>query len=297
MVHHSNCPLCGSGNIGPYLSTRDYFLSGEAYILFKCSTCSFIFTQDHPGQEDIGKYYKSEAYLSHNDMAKGFSGRLYRLSRNIMLRRKRELVKISAGVKTGRLLDIGSGTGHFPAVMKEAGWKVSGIEIDPGARQYSVSRFGLDVAAPEQIGKFPSAEFDCISMWHVLEHFQDPVYIASEILRLLRPGGICIIALPDCDSFDAHHYKEFWAAYDVPRHLWHFTPESFSYFADKTGFEIKSVRSLPLDVFYISALSEKYKGLKLYFVSGIIKAFLFAFRSFFKITKSSSLIYILNAKP
>ncbi len=294
MVHHINCPLCGSESIGPYLSTSDYFLSRETFVLFKCSSCGFVFTQDHPGQEEIGKYYDSEAYLSHNDQAKGFLSGLYRISRSIMLRKKRELVIKSAGIATGELLDIGSGTGYFLAGMKEAGWKVSGIEADPGAREYSVSRFGPDVAAPEQIAKFQSAQFDCISMWHVFEHLQDPVYIASEIKRLLRPGGICIIAMPNCDSFDAHYYKEFWAAYDVPRHLWHFSPGTFRRFAEKAGFTITATGRLPLDVFYISALSEKYKVSKLHFIIGFLKGSWFCLLSSFKKERSSSMIYIIR---
>jgi SAM-dependent methyltransferase len=296
MVHHGNCPLCSSENNHIYLRTMDHFLSLETFSLVKCSNCGFIFTQDHPDQEYIGRYYESEAYLSHSDSAKGFSNRLYRLSRSVMLRKKRELVRKSAGLKKGNLLDIGSGTGHFPAEMKKAGWSVRGIEINPGARENSISRFGLDILPPEKIREFPSAEFDCITMWHVLEHLQDPFFYASEISRLLKPGGICIVALPVCDSFDARHYQEFWAAYDVPRHLWHFTPRTFRYFAEKAGFEITATRRLPIDVFYISILSEKNKGSNLSFVTGMVKGTGFAIMSLFKKNRSSSVIYCIKKK-
>jgi 2-polyprenyl-3-methyl-5-hydroxy-6-metoxy-1,4-benzoquinol methylase len=131
-------------------------------------------------------------------------------------------------------------------------------------------------------------------MWHVLEHFHDPFSYAAEIIRLIRPDGVCFCALPNCGSFDAEHYCETWAAYDVPRHLWHFTPETFRVFTEKTGFHITETRSLPLDVFYFSILSEKNKGTKFPFLKGMIMGSLFAFRAQFDKSKSSSLIFFLK---
>jgi SAM-dependent methyltransferase len=213
-----------------------------------------------------------------------------------MLKKKKDLVKRTTGLKTGSLLDIGSGTGHFISEMKKAGWSVKGIEINAKAREFSASHFGLEIISSEQISTLPSDSFDCITLWHVLEHFQEPFRYASEILRLLKPGGICVLALPNCSSYDAQYYREFWAAYDVPRHLWHFTPDTFKVFADRTGFDLIGIHSLPLDVFYISTLSEKYKKKKFAFISGIIKAFWFAALSFFSKTRSSSIIYLLRKK-
>lgn len=294
MVHYTKCPLCNSENAGPYLSVEDHFLTKEVFQLLKCPSCGFVFTQDHPDESNISRYYESEDYISHNDSKKGFSDRLYRLSRRIMLKKKKQLVQTSTGINKGSLLDIGSGTGHFISVMKDGGWEVQGIEINDKAREYSVSKTGLNIIPPAGISSLPSKSFDCITLWHVLEHLQDPFGYASEIKRLLKAGGTCITALPNCNSFDAMHFRDFWAAYDVPRHLWHFNPASFGIFTGKAGFEIKRVRSLPLDVFYISMLSEKYKGNKLYFITGIIKALIFSFLSFFNKKKSSSIIYLLQ---
>ncbi|MCU0473681.1 MAG: class I SAM-dependent methyltransferase [Bacteroidales bacterium] len=294
MVHYSQCPLCNSGNIGKYLPVTDHFLSKEGFELLKCAICGFVFTQDHPDENNINRYYESDDYISHNDSVKGFSVGLYRLSRRIMLKKKREIVFKITGLNRGHLLDIGSGTGHFISVMKKRKWMVQGIEINDKAREYSVSQRGLDVISPTVISSLPSGSFDCITMWHVLEHFQDPFGYAAEIKRLLKPGGTCIAALPNCMSFDAMHYRDYWAAYDVPRHLWHFTPATFRIFSEKTGFEIKGIRSLPLDVFYISMLSEKYKGTKLYFITGMIKGFWFYLITLFNDKKSSSIIYLLG---
>ncbi|MCU0461913.1 MAG: class I SAM-dependent methyltransferase [Bacteroidales bacterium] len=255
-----------------------------------------MFTQDHPDERTIGSYYASEEYLSHNDSAKGFSSTLYKISREFMLKRKRRLVERETGLKRGKLLDTGSGTGHFLNQMKQAGWEVNGIEINKKAREYAASSFGLDVISPDKISSLSSKSFDCITLWHVLEHFEDPFRYFSEISRLLTDGGVCITALPNSNSFDAEHYNKFWAAYDVPRHIWHFSPFTFQLFAQKAGFKIRSIKSLPLDVFYISILSEKYMGTWLYFITGIITGKWFWFLSLFKKEKSSSLIYILKKK-
>jgi 2-polyprenyl-3-methyl-5-hydroxy-6-metoxy-1,4-benzoquinol methylase len=296
MVHFDNCPLCHSGDITEYLQTADHFLTGEKFSLVKCSRCGFLFTQDHPETEETGKYYESSGYISHNDSAEGISAFIYRVAREFMLKRKKKLICNSSGLNKGSLLDIGSGTGHFLSVMKKGGWQVKGIEINEKAREFSAAEFGLEVISPDKIGSMPSANYDAITLWHVLEHFQDPFSYASEIARMLKPGGVCLIALPNSGSYDANHYKEFWAAYDVPRHLWHFAPETFKLFAGKNGFSICSVRALPLDVFYISILSEKYRKIWLSFIPGIIKGMWFFLLSLFKMKRSSSLIYLLQKK-
>ena len=207
---------------------------------------------------------------------------------------KRKLIINTCQLSKGTLLDIGSGTGHFIAAMEEAGWSVKGIEINEKARESSVSRFDLEVLSQEQLSSLQTSSFDCITLWHVMEHLHEPNKYASEIVRLLKPGGTCIIALPNCNSFDAKYYREYWAAYDVPRHLWHFTPKAFGLFAEIAGLKIKIIRRLPPDVFYISVLSEKNKGSRFSFCLGILKGIVFSVRSLFSITGSSSLIYCLR---
>jgi SAM-dependent methyltransferase len=296
MVHHKVCPVCSSENTVLHFSCTDFFISREAFELFTCQSCGFIFTQKYPDQSEIGKYYESVDYISHSDTSKGFSNKIYQQARKVMLRKKRGLVEKITGLKTGRLLDIGSGTGHFANFMKEGGWQVSGIEINEKARNFAVSEFGLEIISPEKISTLETGSFDCITLWHVLEHFHDPFKYMSDISSLMKPGGLCLIALPNSDSYDAGHYREFWAAFDVPRHLWHFNPDSFRIFTEKTGFVLQGIRNLPLDVFYISILSEKYKGTKPAFLIGVLKAIPFAFLSVFNIRKSSSIIYLLRKK-
>jgi SAM-dependent methyltransferase len=294
MVHYDKCPLCSSEDINDWLQVTDHFLTREEFTLVKCLKCGFVFTQDYPDNLAIGRYYESAGYISHNDSAGGFSASLYRSVREFMLKRKRKLICKVTGLKNGTILDIGSGTGHFLSVMKKEGWQIKGIEINNQAREFSIAEFGLEILPPENIGSLPAGSFDAITLWHVLEHFQDPFNYAAEIFRMLKPGSFCLIALPNCSSYDAIHYKDFWAAYDVPRHLWHFTPDTFKTFAEKSGFSINSIRTLPLDVFYISILSEKYKKTSLYFIKGILGGLRFFFLSLFNKKRSSSLIYLLQ---
>ncbi|MFZ0282150.1 MAG: class I SAM-dependent methyltransferase [Bacteroidales bacterium] len=294
MVLHDKCPLCSSDQISFYLRCRDHLKSKEEFDLWKCSICRFIFTQGHPDENEIGSYYESDDYISHDDRATGFINRIYLLARDFMLRRKLRIVCKATGVKKGKILDIGCGTGYFAATMIKGGWDVTGIEPNTKARDFASHHFGIDVRKPEEISSLPSGYFDCVTMWHVLEHLEDPTGYAAEILRLLKPGGVCLAALPNCSSFDAKYYREYWAAYDVPRHLRHFTPETFSVFAEKTGFQLSGIQPLPLDVFYISMLSEKFKGTQLHVLTGLTKGLLFAILSLFKKGKSSSLIYFLR---
>lgn len=297
MTHLNNCLLCNSENLSFFIRSRDHFLSKEDFNLYKCQDCGFIFTQDHPDESDIKKYYESGDYISHDNNTGGFAGKIYRFARTIMLKRKRKLIARITSVSKGKLLDIGSGTGHFAWTMKKAGWEVTGIEPNEKARYYGITRFGLNMVSPDQLSIIPDSSFDCITLWHVLEHLHDPFKYASEIRRLLSSGGFCIAAMPNCDSIDSAYYSNFWAAYDVPRHLWHFNPNTFKLFAEKSGFEIINILNLPIDSFYISFLSEKNKGSKLPFVKGIITALWFSLKSMTEGKgKSSSLIYILRKK-
>jgi SAM-dependent methyltransferase len=294
MVHHSVCPLCSSEKISLKFRCIDHFVSDKVFSLNVCSSCNFVFTHDYPEESEIGQYYESDDYISHSDTSEGFSNKVYRLARNLMLTRKREIIIHETGLKSGKLLDIGSGTGHFAHVMKKSGWNVKGVEINPKARNFAATHFGLEIIDPAHVGTLESGSFDCITLWHVLEHFHDPFKYMSDIHKLLKPGGLCLVALPNCNSYDALSYRQFWAAYDVPRHLWHFNPSTFKLFSEKTGFNLTKLTTLPLDVFYISIMSERYLGSKFPFLKGVIKALPFSLLSVFHKSKSSSLIYLLR---
>jgi len=296
MISHTVCPLCSSGQIGLYLKCSDNLLTNEEFDIYRCSSCGFVFTNGYPEEENIGRYYDSSDYISHEDNAKGLVNRIYVPAREIMLRRKKEIIRSITGLKRGSLLDIGCGTGHFAGMMFRSGWDVTGIEPGTKAREYGINLFGIRVIHPAEISDLPDGSFDCITLWHVMEHFHDPSGYAREIRRLLKFGGTCIFALPNCSSYDADFFREHWAAWDVPRHLWHYNPVTFRIFAEKEGFSIYKTMALPLDVFYISILSFHNKGAGIPFIKGIITGKWFFLRSLFRKEKSSSLLYVLHRK-
>ncbi len=296
MGNSSICPLCSSPRPSRNLTCTDYLVSREKFDLYRCPDCGFVFTFNYPDEKEIGRYYDSGEYISHDDKAKGVLNLIYLQARNLMLKRKSRLVKKSTGITKGKILDIGCGTGYFAGAMKKAGWEVKGIEPNLKARDFASGHFGIDILDPSEISGLPDASFDCITMWHVLEHFHKPSDYATLIRRLLKPGGICIAALPNCSSHDAQYYGEEWAAWDVPRHLWHFTPDTFSIFAEREDFAITEIKPLPLDVFYISVLSEKNRQSVMPFIKGMIRGSAFAFMTISGKYRSSSLIYFLKRK-
>jgi len=292
IITHKNCPLCGSENISACLKATDHLLTHEPFNIFKCLSCGFVFTQDIPSADEIGRYYKSQDYISHSDIRKGLMNKLYHFGRTIMLKKKYGMVKKVAIGKN--LLDIGCGTGYFPAYMKRKGYNVAGVEADPKARTFAQKEFGIPVHSPEDfINHKLEGKFDVITLWHVLEHVHDFNLYFRLMLEYLENGGLLVIALPNCSSFDARHYKEYWAGYDVPRHLWHFTPSTLKILAEKNGLMVKLMKRLLLDPFYNAMLSEKYKGNRFYMISGIVIGKLAYIESLFDIKKSSSVVYFL----
>jgi SAM-dependent methyltransferase len=297
MTRENKCLVCSSTDTALKFSCKDHLTGGEDFDVYTCRNCGFVFTANPPPENDTGKYYDAGDYISHSDTKKGLTNRLYHFTRNLMLFRKRDIIRKATGLKTGTLLDIGCGTGYFAAFMKDAGWKVTGMEVNEKASNFAKEKFNLEVVNDPDLLSPGQGCFDCITLWHVFEHFYDPLKCIVSVRRLLKPGGKCIIAMPNCSSFDARHYGRFWAAWDVPRHLWHFTPETLRTFSEKNGFVIDPVRSLPADVFYISILSERYRGTNLPFITGIVTGLWFAVLASFCKKRTSSLIYILDLIP
>jgi 2-polyprenyl-3-methyl-5-hydroxy-6-metoxy-1,4-benzoquinol methylase len=213
-----------------------------------------------------------------------------------MLKKKGNLVsKFSTG---NRLLDIGSGTGYFLKAAKERGYSVSGIEKDSKARNFAIDNFGLDVKGEDFLWNINSNSFDVVTLWHVLEHMQNLNEVVDKLFKILSKDGTLILALPNHNSYDAGIYKEYWAAYDVPRHLWHFTPATVEKLLNKHQFKIIKQKTMPLDAFYISLLSEKYRGSgKLYqYFKAIIVGIIGFLLSLSNVNQSSSVIYIAKKK-
>jgi len=294
MVHHSSCPNCKSASIKTRYQLSDHFVSGEQFNILRCDDCEFIFTQDHPDENKLGKYYQSEEYISHSNTSTGMINRIYHSVRDLMLQRKYRMVVRGTQKNKGTLIDIGCGTGYFPAYMKKKDWEVKGLEINEKAREFAFDTFGLEISEPAFIEKLDDKSFDCVTMWHVLEHFHNPSYYLNEAHRILSDDGVIIIALPNNNSFDAVYYKEYWAAWDVPRHLWHFKPLVINSYIKKYGLQLRRIHRLPFDSFYVSILSEKYKNAGLATLKGLIIGFFSWFISVFNKRRCSSLVYIID---
>ena len=232
--------------------TRDYMVSGERFKLEWQPKHKAYKTQPKP--VNLSDYYNHPDYISHNNEASGFRARVYRRVRNFNIRLKLNWVK-SANPPGKKLLDYGSGTGDFLFAANKNSWNVVGLEVNDGARSLAQKKGLMVHSAQSEINH---GNFDVITLWHVLEHLEDPKAMQQWFCDQLTERGILVIAVPNFHSWDAKYYKEFWAAYDVPRHLWHFSKESIqTIFGD--NFEIVQTRPMWFDSVYVSLLSEQYK--------------------------------------
>lgn len=276
-----------------YLNPKDHLVSGEFFELHLRPN-GVLQTVPSPTEEELPAYYKSERYISHTNTKKTLLEYLYHLVRSYTITRKTALISKLVNPK-GSLLDVGCGTGVFLKSAQKKGWEIYGIEPNPKARQEAIAKVGLKVFDTANTLNLTDHCFDVITLWHVLEHVSDPKEYILSLSKHLKPGGFIIIAAPNHQSYDAKHYKSYWAAYDVPRHLWHFSKDSIRLFLSDIGFTV--LRSIPMyfDAFYISLLSEKYKRNK----SSYFRAFIVGLISNTKAIVSgnfSSLIYIVKNK-
>lgn len=294
MVHYKECPVCSGTGAALYLPVTDHSVSKKTFEVWRCPDCTACFTQDAPGPEEIVPYYQFEDYISHTDTKKGLVHRLYHMVRNITLGSKKTIVKKATGLPSGNMLDIGCGTGAFLNKMKTGGWTVTGLEPDETARKNCLDNYGITALLPEQLFHLPEKSFDAITMWHVLEHVHQLPEYMQQINRLLKPGGALIIAVPNYTSHDAAVYKAFWAAWDVPRHLYHFSPAAMTNLLERNQFTLAKIKPMWFDSFYVSMLSEKYR--KGNIVRAMFVGFISNLKAMFNKRKCSSVIYITNVR-
>ena len=283
------CPICGLDESKVFLNSKDYSTSKEAFSIRECGSCSFRFTSPIPAEDKIGEYYQSEEYISHTDSSAGLMNKVYRLVRKLAIKKKEQLAR--NGVLDKSLLDIGCGTGDFLSFCKTNGWNVLGLEPDNGARAICKEK-QVETHHIDHLHHLPESSFSVVTMWHVLEHVYHLNRDFNQIRKILKPEGKLIIAVPNCSSHDAQKYGKFWAAYDLPIHLYHFRPEDMRRFAGKHDFSVDQILPMKYDSYYVSMLSEKYKN------GNLFNAFLTGFMSNRKATKGnykySSQIYVLS---
>ena len=291
MIVYNVCPACGNKNIQPVFSARDHTVSHESFEIWECKECTLRFTQNIPEIDAIGKYYQSDNYISHSDTAKGFINNLYHKVRKRTLGQKKNLVSNITGKNSGKILDVGCGTGAFLQTMKISGWDITGLEPDENARNKAIELYNIHPLPANAFYGLPDHSFDAITLWHVLEHVHDLHGYMKKFKNLLAPGGKLFIAVPNYTSYDAGFYKEFWAAYDVPRHLYHFSPKAMKSLWVAHGLRVQQMKPMWFDSVYVSMLSEKYKKGPSHAAVGFFSGTISNLKAMMNVERCSSVIY------
>ncbi len=286
-----HCPVCGGHQFSPFLICTDHLVSQQPFAIQQCDQCGFRFTNPRPDEATIGSYYKSDQYISHNDARIDPISLAYRAVRNYTLRSKLALIN-KLNQETGRVLDVGCGTGAFLETCKAGGWQVMGMEPDADARAIATEKLQAAVL-PDLDALMGTTPFDVISLWHVLEHIPDLNRVIPQLNSLLAENGTLLIAVPNSDSYDASFFRENWAAYDVPRHLHHFTPLTIEPLFRKHGFSLTAQRPMNFDAFYIALLSTRYQTGKTDYLKSI-QVGLASNRQAKKTDNASSLTYVFK---
>jgi 2-polyprenyl-3-methyl-5-hydroxy-6-metoxy-1,4-benzoquinol methylase len=289
------CLICNSSDFEFFLDCKDYTVSNSTFQLQSCKKCGFVLTSPRPHDQDLVNYYKSEEYVSHSNTKRGLVNKLYHIIKNYTLIKKLRLVYRING-KQGKILDYGCGTAAFLNTCKKGKWTIYGFEPDAGARKHAVEDYQINLFS-EAISiksQLNNGDLDVITLWHVLEHVSDVRDVLKIFGEKLRAKGALIIAVPNKDSYDAQYYKSYWAAFDVPRHLHHFSPTTIETLLRSEGFKLEEVLPMAFDSFYVSMLSEKYKTGRI----NLLRAFWIGLYSNFKAIKSgkkySSQIYVFR---
>jgi 2-polyprenyl-3-methyl-5-hydroxy-6-metoxy-1,4-benzoquinol methylase len=276
-------------NATVFLKVKDHSVSGEEFELLLNEELGLLKTHPQPSAENLGRYYESDDYISHTDGKRSLFEKLYHAVKQKALRDKISLIQGFKPSK-GNLLDIGAGTGDFLIEAKKSGWITTGIEPSDKAKSIAKQK---GVVFSEALSAIQDHSQDVITMWHVLEHVPDVEAQIKELKRILKPDGVLIVAVPNFNSYDAKHYGAYWAAYDVPRHLWHFSKTAIKKLFAAEEMDLIKIAPMKFDSFYVSLLSEKYKTGKMNFIGG----FLTGLRSNLKAAQNfeySSHIYVLK---
>lgn len=276
------------------MECKDYTHSHQQFYIQRCEACHLLLTNPRPDQTTIGKYYKSEEYISHTGKTNSLFDWIYLRARTFTLKWKQNI--ITSRKPQGRILDYGCGTGEFVNQMAQNNWEALAIEPSDEARikalQLSKSS---NLSVYKTIAELPEKKFDVITLWHVLEHVPHPDQLIHHLKKKLNEDGLIFVAVPNYTSYDAAHYKNHWAAYDVPRHFWHFAPNHMAQLLTNSKLKLKETLPMKLDAYYVSLLSEKYRNNSKHSWVTPIKAILTALKSNAKARKTlnySSLIYI-----
>ncbi len=292
MIHINTCPVCDGTTFAPYITTQDYSVSQESFTIKQCKSCHFLITSPRPSDDQLGRYYQSDNYISHADRPRTMVDRIYWLARQIALRTKYNLVQ-QTSPKT--LLDYGCGTGTFLSYCQTRGMAVTGVEPSAQAREIAAGKI-----TPSQVHESITpltGTYDIITLWHVLEHVPELNNTITQLKKVLQSDGTLVIAVPNVTTWESTIYKTHWAAFDVPRHLWHFNKNTITQLFQRHEMTLTQIKPMRLDSFYVSLLSEKYRRPHNMVPFGMINAAKNGLISNLKARKTgaySSLIYIFQ---
>lgn len=290
MIHIKKCPICHNSEFSFVFSATDFLISGQSFDVVECHGCGVRMTEPIPDEVEMPRYYNSRDYCPHSELSSGTFEKTYSLIRKVMIARKRKFIESDLGLKPGRLLDVGCGSGAFLNEMRQAGWEVEGVDSSGMARETGQAKYGLALYAPNEWFGLDTGKYDVVTFWHALEHVHRVNEYLKTIRNRLRGAGWVIIAAPNYESYDARHYRHLWAAYDVPRHLYHFHYSSMVTLLNEHGLSVVDLRSLPFDSFYISLLTEKKAN------GNLLRGMWIGFKSYLSALSdtraSSSLVYV-----
>jgi 2-polyprenyl-3-methyl-5-hydroxy-6-metoxy-1,4-benzoquinol methylase len=287
----THCPVCENDHINQILTAKDYLVSNEEFNIYQCDNCGLRFTNPRPDDNKLGSYYNSENYISHADEGNTLVNKLYKIARIFTLWSKRKLISKNSQQKS--LLDVGCGTAHFLTYCQQNGWQISGVEPNDIAHKQAEEKTGITIH--QELKEVTGQTFSVITLWHVLEHLPNLHETIDKLNDLMTIDSTLIIAVPNYKTYEESIFKENWAAYDVPRHLYHFNQKSIHLLMQKHGLKIVQTKPMWLDSFYISLLSNKQK----YNRSKYIKSFITGLLSDIYALKTknySSLIYRIEKR-
>jgi len=294
IITRNICPVCNSTSIAVELNAEDYTVSHQVFEIWQCSVCNLRFTQNVPDLSSVDAFYQSDSYISHTDTNKGIINKLYHSVRKTTLKRKLHLIEQATGIQKGSLLDIGAGTGAFAHTAQLGGWQVTGLEPDAATRQRANDLYAMPLQKIEMLFKLTEESFDAITLWHVLEHVHELHEYIEQVKLLLKENGRALIAVPNYTCYDAAVYKQYWAAYDVPRHLYHFSPAAIRKLLGQHQLQLLVVKPMWYDSFYISMLSSKYKNKRTNLIAAGCIGLMSNLTAMFNRERCSSLIYIIG---
>ncbi len=284
------CPLCNEGTFQTHVIAKDHLVSKESFAIVSCTNCGFKFTSPRPTKNEISNYYQSDEYISHANKSNSLINIAFKIARAFTVKSKVALVKKYS--KSRNILDFGCGTGNFLHECAKQNIVSYGLEPDNKAREIAEKNKRINVVS--NLSLLPNEiRFDVITLWHVLEHVHDLTATIEILRKKLIDKGTLIVAVPNVNSWDAQHYKENWAAYDVPRHLYHFEVSTMTKLMTNQKFKKIAIVPQKLDSFYVSLLSEKYLEHKNKFLKAINNG-LKSNRNAEQNNMYSSLIYIFS---